>query len=165
MGKLRTDFSAALEPDMPAFHDFWGRCLHGSSITCSATGTEYPGVTKPLLFFLDSIQYELLAHVRVTDTSPSTSVLTWVMAFMGAMATTTFPDRYGGSAEIILPEYTEEEIVNGRSMKLDGKIRHVRGLPDMYDWEAYPQDFSHIPMFKDQDKIPYTFHKFTRYVM
>jgi hypothetical protein len=165
MGDLATDFSSLMQPDIPAFQDFWNKCIHSLPITCSATGTEYPGIPKPSLFFIDSMQYDFLAHIRATDTSPPTAILTWMMAFLGTLVTMTFPKKYGGDAEIMLSEFTEEEIAHGRPIKLDGKIRHVRGLPEMYDWEAYPQDLSYIPIFKDQDKILYPFHKFTKYVM
>jgi hypothetical protein len=164
MGDLATDFSSLMQPDISAFQDFWNKCLHSLPITCSATGTEYPGIPKPSLFFIDSVQYDLLAHVRATDTSPPTAVLTWMMAFLGTLVTLTFPKKYGGCLEIMLPEFTEEEIAKGRLMKVDGEIKHVRGLPDMYDWEAHPQDLSYIPMFKDQDRISHPFNKFIRYV-
>jgi hypothetical protein len=165
MGEPKSDLFAVMRPDMLAFEDFWKRCLHGSPITCSATGKEYPGVAKPSLFFIDPMQYDLLSHVRATDTSPHTSVLSWMMAFVGMMVSITFPRKYGGSAEIILPEFTPEEVENGRLMKPHGEIKRIRGLPDMYDWEAYPQELVNIPIMKDQDKIQYTFHQYTKYVI
>jgi hypothetical protein len=126
------DHSAEFEP-------VWKELASSRPIKCSATGREYSGLAKPSLFIIDGFLCPWLPIIRSHTPSPPVPVLTWYVGFSAGIFPTSLPEKYGGWSHIALPEFTQEETMKGRPNPPTGKIVRLRGLPEMYDWELYPQ--------------------------
>jgi hypothetical protein len=133
------------------FEPVWESILGGLPIKCSALGIEHPPAGRPQLVILGLTQYPWFKFIRSTTIENPIPVLTWMMLFSGGYIQAFLPERYGGLAKLIMPEFTDEERKHGRRVIPTGKIRHIRGAPAMYDWEFYPQFLPYIKTTDSKD--------------
>lgn len=84
------------------------------------------------------MQYALYEIIR--GVKPAPAILAWKSNTVSGIAPYLLPPRLGGVEADMITPFTEDEIKNGRSYNVSGKVVQVAGLPAMYDWELHPQD-------------------------
>ena len=67
----------------------------------------------------------------------------WLIGFSGLMLGKFGPEKFGGTGDMLRSFDDPAEVVHA-PIVCSGKIIKTPGIPDMYDWEYWPQ---HCPPF------------------
>jgi hypothetical protein len=153
----------ALGDNTDIFDPVWEDIVNSRPIKCSATGREYAGLSRPSLVIMDGFQYPWFSIIRSTTTSSPIPILTWFVGFSAGIYPSCLPEKYGGSSHITLPEFTKEEVIRGRANPPTGEIVRINGLPEMYDWELYPQLMAGAEDLLPPGTIIKGLHNFAKY--
>ncbi|KAH9476166.1 UDP-glucosyltransferase 45 [Psilocybe cubensis] len=120
--------------------------LNSQSITCSITGDVFDSILPPDMVILDFFAHpQLLATREATGTKIPIAV--FVCAHAATILRTLGPEHYGGrgdlnakiEAEAARRGITPLEVGDSVYSHTDGTIIKIAGIPDMYDWEYFPQ--------------------------
>ncbi|KAI0633620.1 UDP-Glycosyltransferase/glycogen phosphorylase [Trametes polyzona] len=131
------------------FTPIWERLAAGQSVTCRKTGTLHDAVRKPDAVIIDAFATEPVRVIRRSSVGDAVKIYTWLPGATTAFFYLFGPEELGGRGSLIT-KIENEVKKSGRSFEdvcLDlavtpkGNVVKVPGLPPMYDYEYYPQEF------------------------
>ncbi|PPQ89305.1 hypothetical protein CVT25_000372 [Psilocybe cyanescens] len=97
----------------------------GKPISCSLTGAKFEAVPAPSVLILDLVAYPLIEATR-SITGKSIPIISWITGHVSSAMQLFASDL--------------ESDANKHYGTTDGKVVKVPGLPDMYDYEFFPQE-------------------------
>ncbi|KAF5311788.1 hypothetical protein D9619_003782 [Psilocybe cf. subviscida] len=147
-----------------AFPVVYKRLLASEVITCTAKGTVFEAVAPPVAIIMDFFAYgELQATRSITGTTiPVTAI---VASGAGPMIQLFGPETVGGfgdvgariDAEVARTGRDPIEVGEELFYAVKGNVVRVRGLPDMYDHESFPQKLTPLGPISTVARAGYNF--------
>ncbi|KAH9476235.1 UDP-glycosyltransferase 74G1 [Psilocybe cubensis] len=138
---------------MPLITENYGRVyqavVDGKPVSCATTGKSFEAVPPPKLSVIDFFAHPLMLVTR-SITGPSVPIVAWISGHMGTLIRFWGPERFGGGGDIAkkvqeevartgAPVHEVEERLYSFAKISIGKVVSIPGVPDMYDWEFFPQ--------------------------
>ncbi|KAK6988581.1 glycosyltransferase family 1 protein [Favolaschia claudopus] len=140
-----TPLLSALQKTQESYKTAYSTLHQGRSITCAATGHEFPAVTPPTAVILDVFALPQLESTR-SISGTTVPVFMFISAGAAALIQVFCPPSMGGQGElnVRIAEAArlgmgEEEIEEKIFRHTDGTVLAIPGLPPMYDYEMFPQ--------------------------
>ncbi|KAF9552859.1 UDP-Glycosyltransferase/glycogen phosphorylase [Agrocybe pediades] len=128
--------------------------LKGEPITCAAKNITFDAVPPPSLVILDFFSFPQMAATRAI-TGNKIPVLAWATGFAFSFIRSLGPESMGGlgnmgkkiDAEAARLGVSPEEIGDKMFGQVNGSVIKMPGVPEMYDYEYYPQKLAfHVPI-------------------
>ncbi|KAI0356302.1 UDP-Glycosyltransferase/glycogen phosphorylase [Trametes cingulata] len=129
----------------------WQKLYAEEELVCGKTGKRFPALSKPQALIIDYFAVGPIQTIRALCGN-SVKIYAWMSGGAMSMFYLFGPEKLGGRGNI-RAKAEEEAERTGRSytevaieMSLvpKGEVVKVPGLPPMYDYEYYPQEF-HLP--------------------
>ncbi|KAI0745365.1 UDP-Glycosyltransferase/glycogen phosphorylase [Earliella scabrosa] len=135
------------------FVSAWKTLIEERELVCTKTGVRYPPVPKPKAVILDFFSVDAFDSVKSLS-GDSVKVYSWEPGSTSALFHLFGPENLGGKGNIRIKAEEQaratgrsyEEVAMEMTFGTEGKVVRIPGMPPMYDYEYYPQDF---PMPKD----------------
>ncbi|KAI0631464.1 UDP-Glycosyltransferase/glycogen phosphorylase [Trametes polyzona] len=130
------------------FKVLWQKLVAGEAVTCSKTGNTFAPLPKPSAVIADLFAVYPVRAIREISGN-SVKIFTWTCVATYATFHMFGPEKLGGRGHV-LPKIEAEVKRTGRpfaevckelALEPKGKVVKVPGLPPMYDYEYFPQDF------------------------
>ncbi|KAI0769592.1 UDP-Glycosyltransferase/glycogen phosphorylase [Trametes elegans] len=130
------------------FKSVWQTLVAGREVVCAHSGERFDPLPKPEAAIIDFFATEPTRIVRKLS-GGSIKIYSWMGGSTYALFYLFGPEKLGGPGHVRI-KIEEEAQRSGRSFKevaLDflftprGKVVRLPGLPPMYDYELYPQEF------------------------
>ncbi|KAF8206894.1 hypothetical protein K438DRAFT_450137 [Mycena galopus ATCC 62051] len=120
--------------------------LQGKAIRCASTGTTFPAASPPSAVILDVFALPQLKVIRSLS-GTQTPIFAFVCTHSAVLIRIFGPESMGGrgdfgarlDAEALRLGKTTDEIGEQMLKHIDGTVVRISGIPDMYDYEYYPQ--------------------------
>ncbi|KAH9476237.1 UDP-glycosyltransferase 84A1 [Psilocybe cubensis] len=137
--------------------------VESKSVSCSVTGTVFNPVSPPNAVVLDFFCHPQMLATRAI-TGNSVPIISWFTGHVATGIRFWGPKTLGGYGDIE-KQVDEEAARTGRSPKeisdelynfpkrANGEIVRVPGVPEMYDWEYFPQNLPFEMPFGEFMKI------------
>ncbi|KAI0664707.1 UDP-Glycosyltransferase/glycogen phosphorylase [Cubamyces menziesii] len=131
-----------------SFKTTWAKLIASEELTCAKTGTTYSALVKPQAIIVDFFGVATVAAVRELS-AHTVKIYSWHPGSTFATFYLFGPEKFGGKGDVATKAEIEakrsgrpyEEVVKEMLFTPKGQIVKVPGLPPMYDYEYYPQDF------------------------
>ncbi|PPQ89615.1 hypothetical protein CVT25_012532 [Psilocybe cyanescens] len=130
--------------------------VENKPVSCSVTKTVFDAVSPPDVVVLDFFSHAQMLATRAI-TGRSVPIIAWLTGHVATSIRFWGPQSLGGYGDI--ERQIDEEVARtGSSRKeigdrlynfnkrTNGEVVKIVGLPDMYDWEYFPQNVSHISL-------------------
>ncbi|KAH9476195.1 UDP-glycosyltransferase 84A1 [Psilocybe cubensis] len=135
------DLFSMLKPLVETYAKTYGTLVASKPITCAITGKVFEAVSTPDIVVLDMLATRAITGKKVP-------IVTWVTGHVSHSLRLFGPASHGGAfedlwdrveAEVARTGKTPQEIGDSVYHQTEGKISKIAGVPDMYDWEVFPQ--------------------------
>ncbi|PPQ89308.1 hypothetical protein CVT25_000375 [Psilocybe cyanescens] len=145
------DLFSLLKPLVETYGPAYQTLLESKPISCAVTGKVFDAVPPPNVVVLDFFAYYQMLATRAI-TGNTVPILAWVTGHTSHGVRLFGPASHGGSFEDLSARIEAEAARTGKTpleigdkiyRHTEGKIVQIAGLPDMYDWEAFPQTRNH----------------------
>jgi hypothetical protein len=135
-------FKVTAETYVPAYQAL----TQAKSITCAVKGTVFEAVPAPAVVILDFFSFAQFQATRAI-TGQSVPIMAWMTGHASHIIRIFGPESLGGigdlgakiDAEAARLGVAAEEIASQVYNHTDGTVVKIPGLPDMYDYEVFPQ--------------------------
>lgn len=97
----------------------------------------FPSRLTVLTCIWQGFEYPWLSIIRAI--APGVPVLCWMIGFSGGLLRGCLPNSQGGVGDTLRIPFTPEEALNNRDFPQTGEIVKIKSMPDMHDWEHFPQ--------------------------
>ncbi|EIN06280.1 UDP-Glycosyltransferase/glycogen phosphorylase [Punctularia strigosozonata HHB-11173 SS5] len=143
---------AAEEP----FHELFVRLLRQETVQCALKLTTFEPIAPPSVAILDFFGACVLRVIR--ELAPSTKIYAWQSGATSAVLRLFGPKEFGGMGDLrpvlegvsAKTGQTMGEVLSEMKRNLPGELRHMPGLPPMYDYEDFPQE---MPVAFDESLV------------
>ncbi|KAI0769598.1 UDP-Glycosyltransferase/glycogen phosphorylase [Trametes elegans] len=146
VGDLR--FLETAEHVDEGFKPAWEKLVAGEPLVCAKTSAQIPALPKPQAVIADTFCVDAVAVVKALS-GDSVKVYAWHSASTYSLFTLFGPEKLGGFGNV--RQKAEEEVKRtGKSyrdavfdiaLKPKGDVKRLPGIPPMYDYEYFAQDF------------------------
>ncbi|PPQ70942.1 hypothetical protein CVT25_013291 [Psilocybe cyanescens] len=140
------DIFSLFQPLAETYATAYQTLTDAKSISCAMTGTVFDAVPAPRAVILDPLALGQILATRAIS-GRSVPILSWYSGHVATIIRLFGPETLGGldnlaakiEAEATRRGVTAEEIGDSVLTHTEGKIIKIPGIPEMYDWEFFPQ--------------------------
>ncbi|KAF8911626.1 hypothetical protein CPB84DRAFT_1842107 [Gymnopilus junonius] len=140
------DFIGSMRALVETYATAYQALSQAKTISCAVEGTIFDAIPPPVVVILDFIALPQLQATRAIS-GRSVPIIAWVTGHMSSTTRWFLPESAGGigdlgariDAEVARTGSSPEEIGEKLYKQAVGRVVKVIGLPDMYDYEFFPQ--------------------------
>ncbi|KAF9557510.1 UDP-Glycosyltransferase/glycogen phosphorylase [Agrocybe pediades] len=138
---------AAIQQTISTYPDFYTTIHDGKSVVCATNGTVFEAVEPPSVVIMDLFTYPQLKFTK-SISGDKIPIFAWLTGKAASLIRLFGPESLGGfgdmtakvEAEAARLGVTPKEIGDKFYNETTGKVIKLAGIPEMYDYEFFPQD-------------------------